>query len=128
MFLPKTLDIKSIEMNKRNLQLDEKQPDYRKIYLDILHKKYPEKEEECKEILSKKVITFLEVIRLNDIIFKQDKNENLRINQNLRSYDLETAKEILVYQRKNGMNNSEIARKFRMSRNTIASWRKKICI
>ncbi|WP_307460635.1 helix-turn-helix domain-containing protein [Chryseobacterium sp. SORGH_AS_0447] len=101
-----------------------KTPDYRKIYQDMIRMKYPEKEELCQSILSKKRIEPLDIIRLNAVIAGNSYKERARDNQKLKSYDKKTILQILHYQKKNQLNNTELAKHFDLSRNTVAKWRK----
>jgi len=99
-------------------------PKYRTIYKDIINRKYPDKKTECSNILSKKEISMLDVIMLNNIIFGLSDKETTEFNQKHRSYDLNTILEILDYQEKNELNNTELANHFKLSRNTVAKWKK----
>ncbi|UTX49031.1 helix-turn-helix domain-containing protein [Chryseobacterium sp. MA9] len=96
-------------------------PNYRRIYIDFIKLKYPEKEFKCKALLEKKVLSALDVIKLNSILFS-DESENF--NQKLRSYDETAILEILLYQKINALNNTEAASHFKLSRNTIAKWKR----
>lgn len=98
----------------------DKMPNYKKIYIDILDFKYPNHKKYCTPILSKKELSFSDIISLNNIIFG---TENIK-NQKFRSYNKKDIFEILDYQKKNNLNNIELARHFKMSRNTIAKWKK----
>lgn len=104
-----------------------KTPDYRKIYLDMIRIKYPEKKELCRSILEKKNIDPLDIIRLNDIIAGKSDKEKIRDNQKLKSYDRNTILQILDYQKKHHLNNTELALHFKLSRNTVAKWKKIFC-
>lgn len=96
-------------------------PFYNKIYNDILNKKFPDKIKECRSILIKEDLSFLDIIQLNKKIFgHQDEFDN----QRLRSYSLEAVFKILEYQKKNELNNTQLAVHFKLSRNTIAKWKK----
>lgn len=99
------------------------QPYYKKIYSDILTKKFPEKVNECKSILSKKELSILDIIQLNQQIFGY--NEIFSDNQRLRSYDNQSIVEILEYQKKYNLNNTQLSIHFKLSRNTIAKWKSK---
>lgn len=99
-------------------------PDYKRIFNDMIQMKYPEKEEECKSILNKKELSSLDILHLNKKIFGMGEKETQLFNQSHRSYNKETALEILEYQKKNNLNNSEVARDLKMSRNTITKWKK----
>ena len=103
------------------------QINYKKIYQDILDMKFPEKKEQCLSVLNKKELSMLDVIDLNQKIFgKSDKQTNI-FNQRHRSYDKSAILEILEYQTVNNLNNSELAKHFKISRNTITKWRKNQC-
>ncbi|MBB6370370.1 helix-turn-helix domain-containing protein [Chryseobacterium shigense] len=99
-------------------------PDYKKIYNDIVEEKYPEKKELCKSILEKKELSFLDIIKLNSLLFEEKNKERFVANQRHKSYDISTIREILDYQRKNKLNNTQLAIHFKLSRNTIARWNK----
>ncbi|EJL74033.1 hypothetical protein [Chryseobacterium populi] len=99
-------------------------PDYKKIYWDILNEKYPEKKSRCIPILEKAKLAALDIIKLNEIIFDTDKQTEI-FNQRHRMYDEYTISQILVYQEENKLNNSQLARHFKLSRNSITIWKKK---
>ncbi|MDR4950909.1 helix-turn-helix domain-containing protein [Chryseobacterium sp. ES2] len=96
-------------------------PDYKKIYSDLVDLKYPEKKHECAKILSKKNLSAFDVIEINRIIFSY--NQNIKSNQSHRSYNKETIFKILEYQKKNYLNNTQLALHFKLSRNTVAKWK-----
>ena len=97
-------------------------PDYVKIYSDIIDLKYPDRKDEFVSVLSKKQLTFLDVIELNHRLFGCTKSNEL--SQKLRSYNKKAILDILDYQKKQNLTNSQIAMHFKMSRNTISKWRK----
>lgn len=99
-------------------------PDYKKIYEDILKYKKPEKTDLCKKILEKEKLAVLDVITLNTIIFGTYDKERFRLNQKHRSYDKDTVLQILEFQKISGLTNTAIALKFKLSRNTVAKWKK----
>ncbi len=101
-------------------------PDYKQIYKDIIRQKYPTKLNDP-EILNRlnKLDTALDVIEFNDFLFRTTSKETKSENQKLRSYDKATVLKILKYQENYSLNNSEVARHFKMSRNTIALWKKR---
>ncbi|WP_394660672.1 helix-turn-helix domain-containing protein [uncultured Chryseobacterium sp.] len=99
-------------------------PDYRKIYRDMIRMKYPEKEELCRHILTKKNIEPLDIICLSTIIAGNENRERIRSNQKLKSYDKKTIFQILDYQKKYNLNNTELAKHFKLSRNSVAKWKK----
>lgn len=109
------------------LQMDRQvqisKPDYKRIYSDILSKKYPEKKEECISLLEKQSLSNLDIIRLNDKIFGRD-NANKEFNQKHRSYQKSDILQILDYQKKYKLNNSQLANHFNISRNTVTKWKK----
>ncbi|AYZ12790.1 helix-turn-helix domain-containing protein [Chryseobacterium arthrosphaerae] len=98
-----------------------KHPNYKKIYSDILNAKYAEKIPYCLPILNKKNLSSTDIIRLNKIIFGTEGN---LYNQKHKSYDEPAILEILNYQKIHQCNNSQLAKQFNVSRNTIAKWKK----
>ncbi len=100
-------------------------PFYNKIYTDIISKRFPDKIKDCKNILAKKELGFLDIIELNQKIFGDQDEFN---NQRLRSYNIETVCKILEYQKKNDLNNTQLAIHFKLSRNTIARWKKSFMV
>lgn len=107
-------------MEKEIQQINES-PNYKRIYNDMITKKYPQKKEECYSILQKEKLSLLDVISLNLKLFNE---ENSVLNQQLRSYDKPSILEILDYQKKNRINNTELAAHFKISRNTVTKWKK----
>lgn len=99
-------------------------PDYKLIYTDIILKKHPTKELSCRTILEKDVLSVFDVIKLNDLIFGTGDKKTSINNQKYRAYDESAIIDILKYQKKNKLNNSELAIHFKISRNTIAKWKK----
>lgn len=100
-------------------------PNYTRIYQDIIEKKYPEKKEKCLHLLEKKKLTTREIILINTIIFGGEKISGIvESSSKFRSYDLETIKYILQYQLINKLNNTQTASYFKISRNTLAKWKK----
>ena len=95
-------------------------PDYKKIYQDLLEIKYPELKDECSIILEKNELQILDVLKLNKIIFGRGNKGN----NDLKSYDKSAIKGILDYQKKNNLNNVQLADHFEISRNTISRWKK----
>lgn len=45
------------------------------------------------------------------------------MNQKYRSYDKATIIEILNYQKKNSLNNTQLSNHFKLSRNTVTKWK-----
>lgn len=103
-------------------------PDYKKIYTDIIERKYPEKITQCHSILRKQELSALDIIKLNSLLFDAECKETSIANQRHKSYDLFTIQEILEYQKKNMLNNTQVAIHFKLSRNTVAKWRKMVLL
>lgn len=99
-------------------------PDYKRIYSDIIRKKFPEKMLLCNQILNKKKLSVMDVIELNSKIFSATDNETLIFNQTHKAYDKASILQILDYQKKNRLNNQQLANHFKLSRNTITKWKK----
>lgn len=103
-------------------------PNYKKIFEDIIKYQHPLKADACERILKKESLTGMDVITLNNLIFGSQSNwESIRFNQKHRSYDRQSIVQILDYQKKNNLNNTQIALKYKLSRNTVAKW-KKLCL
>ncbi|WP_034722709.1 hypothetical protein [Chryseobacterium sp. UNC8MFCol] len=102
------------------------QPDYHRIFNDILSKKKPVNKIACLKILEKKDLSALDVIKLNTLIFSYtERNTPSGIGENKhRSYSKTDILYMLDFQKENGYNNSQISLYFRVSRNSIAKWRK----
>jgi hypothetical protein len=95
-------------------------PEYKKIYTDMIEKKFPYKKEELAVFLNKPILETIDVIWLNEKLFgKRDS-----INQKYRSYGKSDIFKILQYQKKHKLNNSRLAEHFKLSRNTVAKWKK----
>jgi|SRR5690606_22880797 DNA-binding transcriptional regulator YiaG len=99
-------------------------PNYKKIYTDLVEMKYPHKRDECAFFLKKKYLEVMDVIHLNDLLFRKKNKERQEIDKKQRSYDESTIFRILNYQKKHQLNNSELANHFKISRNTVAKWKK----
>ena len=107
----------------RLLKMQKMTINYNKIFSDIIEKKYPHKKEECLALLQKQVLTTIDIIKLNQKIFGISK-ENEISNLQHRSYVKSDILQILDYQKKHKLNNSQLANHFKLSRNTVSKWRK----
>ncbi|KFF13244.1 transposase [Chryseobacterium soli] len=107
-------------MNKKKRE----QPNYKSIYTDIILKKFPQKKDLGNSILKKEELSILDIIKINELISETTDKENLHFNQSHRSYNKAAIFEILEYQKKNKLNNSQLARHFKLSRTTVAKWKK----
>ena len=94
-------------------------PNYQKIYQDIIKRNFPEKIEQTKKLL-KKNMNVLDIMKVSEILNANKTAEN----QKHKSYDLNSVLEILKIQQKNNYTNTFTADKFKISRNTVAKWRK----
>lgn len=99
-------------------------PDYHRIYNDIINKKHPDRKEECKFLLDKRELSVLDIIELNRKIFGLADQGTEAFNQSHRSYNKSSILKILNYQEKNKLNNMQLARHFKLSRNTVARWKR----
>ncbi len=97
---------------------------YRQIFMDILDAKYPEKKEACLSLLQKQNLSAIDIITLNRKIFGKADEETEDFNQKHRSYSKSTILKILDYQKKNNMNNIQLANYFKLSKNTVTKWKK----
>lgn len=94
-------------------------PDYRRIYMDMLDWKYPDKKEICSEILKKRNLEALDVITLNKMIFGFTESSRKH-----KSYDKGSIIEVLSYQKNNLCSNRELSLIFNISMNTITKWKR----
>jgi DNA-binding transcriptional regulator YiaG len=98
-------------------------PDYKKIYTDIIEEKFPDKMNNFRIMQKIETInTVIDIIALNRMIFGKQELLVESKNQKLRSYDQRSILNILEYQKKNKLNNTQTANYFRMSRNTLSKW------
>ncbi|ASK31957.1 hypothetical protein CEY12_18435 [Chryseobacterium sp. T16E-39] len=99
-------------------------PNYSKIYHDMLRLEHPDKLEEPKiRELLKRLNTSDDVLKFNERLFEQSK-ESSKNNQKLKTYDKKTMLKLLQYQRKHGFSTSYMSKKYKISRTTIAKWKK----
>lgn len=99
-------------------------PDYKRIFTDILDKKFPHKIDECKKILQKEKLEVMDILTLDRIIFGLKDQSKEIFDQQHRAYDHSAVLEILHYQDKKQLTNSQLAAHFKLSRNTVAKWKK----
>lgn len=99
-------------------------PNYKRIYEDLIDKKYPHKKEACKAVLAKEKLSSMDIFLLDNLIFDKESKEENENNQKYRSYDKTSIIKILQYQTKNKLNNTQLADHFGLSRNTVAKWKK----
>ncbi|WP_080779710.1 transposase [Chryseobacterium phocaeense] len=100
------------------------QPDYKKIYSDIIERKFPHKQKECEKLLGKKTLSALDIVELNNRIFGTKDQDFKKMNQKLRSYNESDILRILNYQRNYRMTNLQVAEHFGISKNTMTKWRR----
>ncbi|WP_345989982.1 helix-turn-helix domain-containing protein [Chryseobacterium sp. Chry.R1] len=100
------------------------QPNYKLIYSEMISEMYPENEKIFLPFFEKDELDMLDVIRIENLISRLNKNTGKEISGRHRSYDKKTILQILDFQKKNNYNNTELARHFKLSRNTIAKWKK----
>lgn len=98
-------------------------PNYNKIFSDIILFKFPDKMDKCKSLLSKDYLSELDILRLNDYIYSSEDYKS-SLNQKHKSYNKETIIEMLEYQKQNQLNNTQLAIHFKLSRNSVAKWKK----
>lgn len=97
-------------------------PNYLQIFKDILTEKFPDKKIAEIELASEKELSVSEVLKFNKLVF--GKEAAMNGNGKFRSYDKETILSILHYQKQNYCSNSELARIYNVSRNSISAWKK----
>ncbi|UKB78331.1 helix-turn-helix domain-containing protein [Chryseobacterium sp. MEBOG07] len=101
-----------------------KTPNYKKIYQDIISKNYPEGHSKFKKFLKKDILSTIDVINLDKLIFSNSDLESEMFNQKHRAYDFNAIVHIIDYQEKNNLSNTQTAMHFKLSRNTISKWKK----
>lgn len=74
-------------------------------------------------ILRKQKLSAIDILELNKRIFGETGK-----NQKYRSYSKSDILQVLDYQKKYSLNNTQLALHFRLSRNTIAKWKKQFVI
>lgn len=99
-------------------------PDYKTIYRDILHQKFPDKIEDCLPLLDKKRLSAIDILALNQKIFGQSDEKSAKINKKHCSYNKSDILQFLNYQKKHRLNNTQLANHFNLSRNTVIKWKK----
>lgn len=100
------------------------QPNYKRIYSDIIEQKFPHKKVECEKLLEKKILSAMDIMELNNRIFGNKDQDLKKMNQQLRSYNELDILRILDYQKNHRMNNLQVAEHFGLSRNTMTKWRR----
>jgi len=95
----------------------------KKIYTDIIEKKFPNNKEEYLPLLEKNKFSAIEIIELNKKIFGKN-SENREFDQNHRSYSKSDILQMLDFQKKHNLSNSELAKHFGISRNSVTKWKK----
>lgn len=97
---------------------------YKKIYADMLKSDTSKTKKEYTEFFKKEQLNALDVIELNEKIFGIKDKESEQFNQRHRFYNPSAILEILEYQKKNRLNNLQLAKHFKLSRNTVSKWKK----
>lgn len=101
---------------------------YKNIYTDLIYEsKYIDTVSQTfLQSQINQIKTFRDVLRINQELRKgkQLNQDDLKINQQLKSYDKNMILNILEEQKKFGLTNLDISKKYKMSRNTIAKWRR----
>ncbi|CAA7194062.1 helix-turn-helix domain-containing protein [Chryseobacterium potabilaquae] len=101
---------------------------YKRIFSDILDQKYPEKKEICKDLLNKEILSTIDIIDLNKRIFDTVDEKTESFNQNHKAYNQSSVLYILDYQKQNRLNNSQVAKHFKLSRYTLRKWKKRYLV
>ena len=111
-------------MAAKNVKKYPMRPNYTKIYQDMLKEKDPDKLKDPKiQRLIKNLKTTEDVLNFNELVFKQSK-ESLEKNQKLKTYDKKTMLKLLQYQNKHNFSTNYMSKKYKISRTTIAKWKK----
>lgn len=103
-----------------------KKPNYKRIYLDVIKMKCPEKLNQYRDFITpQKDLNALDILMLNDMVFGKADKETQKLNQQVKSYDKSSVIKILEYQKKYRLNNVQLSRHFHLSRNTITAWKRR---
>jgi len=97
-------------------------PDYRRIYQELIQQKFPESFPEYEQFLKKEHLSFFEIKLLNEKLFGIKTKEQQAQEQRYRAYDKQTILRILRYQKEYELNNVQLAKHFKLSRNTVSNW------
>lgn len=100
------------------------QPNYHRIYSDIIIRSFPHKKKECEKLLRKKYLSVIDILELNRRIFGTGGKETEKQNPKHRSYNKSDIVQILDYQKMHKMNNSQLAEHFGLSKNSITKWKR----
>ena len=98
-------------------------PHYEIIYKDIAAHLGKTLTESQIQKLSK-IEKTLDVLEVNAMLFGKGKTS--KITQQMRTYQTEDKVAILQYQQQNQLSNQQTANHFKMSRNTIAKWKREV--
>ncbi|MDH2207096.1 MULTISPECIES: helix-turn-helix domain-containing protein [Empedobacter] len=97
---------------------------YKALYTDIINDLYPDELSLYQDILNKEQLSFFDISKLNRLIFLDKNRNNSKVNQKFKSYQEKDILFILDYQKINKLNNTQLAIHFKLSRNTVAKWKK----
>ena len=97
---------------------------YKALYTDIINDLYPNELSLYQDILNKEQLSFFDISKLNRLIFIDKNRNNSKVNQKFKSYQEKDILFILDYQKTNKLNNTQLAIHFKLSRNTVAKWKK----
>ena len=103
-------------------------PNYHQMYLDIIQEVCPHKLPYFSKFFAQNNLSHFQVIALNLMIFNQLNEFCEEDNQKFKAYSRETIFTVLNYQKEHHLNNSQLARHFKVSRNTVAKWKKQYFI
>lgn len=98
-------------------------PNYKLIFLDLIRKRHPTKLKDFEPYLKKDVFSTLDVIKINKLLTSNECKRTKQFNQQLRSFKEKEIIEILKYQKRNHLNNVQLAQRFKLSRNTVSKWK-----
>jgi len=78
-----------------------------------------------KQIKNQKELSVKKIIEINSIIKNEiSSNKTNKRAQQLKAYDYDFVQQTLDYQKENNLSNNTISTQFKLSRNTIAKWKK----
>src|SRR5690606_12509075 len=110
-------------INKESVTNKKRSPNYGNIYKDLFRMRYPQYYKEFKSLLDKEELNYFDIQRTHNRLLKE--NVHLKKeNQKYKAYDKETILKMLHYGKINNLNNTELAKHFNLSRNTVTKWKK----
>jgi len=85
--------------------------------------KFPDLYKEFEQLLDRDELNHFDIELINDKLFKENTHLN-KFKQKYKAYDKKTILKMLQYGKKHQLNNTQLARHFKVSRNMVTKWKK----